>query len=143
MGAKAELAEEYFNKGYNCAQSVLLAFSDDIPISFEAAAKAASSFGGGVGKMREICGAISGMAMAAGLIYGPDTLDREQKEAHGRRIRDLSEKFRREYGSIVCRELLAFQEEREGKAGALSCRDLVKTAAEILERSIITEKTAE
>ena len=73
MTKHEKLAEEYFLSGYNCAQAVFLAFAEEQGFSREAAARIASSFGGGVGGMREMCGALSGLCMAAGLLYGYDS----------------------------------------------------------------------
>ena len=67
---KGELAKEYFEKGYNCAQSVALAFKDEMGLDETTVAKLASSFGGGVARMREICGAVSGGAFVIGMLKG-------------------------------------------------------------------------
>ena len=66
-------AAELFLGGYNCAQSVVVAFCDVTGLEVDFAAKLASSFGGGMGRMREVCGAVSGMLMVLGLLYGYDT----------------------------------------------------------------------
>ena len=68
--SKSEKAKELFTKGYNCSQAVLGAFAEDLGMDFETAMKLSSSFGGGMGRMREVCGTVSGMFMAAGLKYG-------------------------------------------------------------------------
>ena len=68
-------AAELFLKGYNCAQAVAVAFCDVTGLEESFAAKMASSFGGGMGRMREVCGAVSGMLMVAGLLYGYDSND--------------------------------------------------------------------
>lgn len=100
-------AEELFLEGYNCSQAVLLAFSDKTGLDNETAAKLASSFGGGFGRMREVCGAVSGMCMVAGLLYGYDDIsDKSLKANHYSLIQELSKRFSGEAGSIVCRELL-------------------------------------
>ena len=81
----------YFKQGYNCAQSVLAAFSDKLVISFERAVKVASSFGAGMGRLREVCGAVSGMFMVVGLLYGyDDPANKEAKAAHYKLIQELS-----------------------------------------------------
>ena len=100
-------AAELFLKGYNCAQSVAVAFCDVTGLSEEFSAKMASSFGGGMGRMREVCGAVSGMLMVAGLLYGYDTPgDDVSKKAHYHLVQDLAGQFREQTGSIVCREIL-------------------------------------
>lgn len=103
----AARAMELFRAGYNCSQSVFGAFTGILGIDFETAVRIASSFGGGIGRMREVCGAVSGMCMAAGLACGySDPLAHEEKSAHYRRIQELAGSFKAENGSIVCRELL-------------------------------------
>ncbi len=100
-------AAELFLGGYNCAQSVVVAFHQELGLTREYAAKMASSFGGGMGRMREVCGAVSGMLMVAGLLYGYDTPgDDAAKKAHYTLVQDLAGQFRQEAGSIVCREIL-------------------------------------
>ena len=100
-------AAELFLQGYNCAQAVMVAFSDVTGLEPDFAAKMSSSFGGGMGRMREVCGAVSGMLMVAGLLYGYDTPgDDVQKKAHYTLVQELAEQFRQQVGSIVCREIL-------------------------------------
>ena len=100
-------AAELFLKGYNCAQSIAVAFCDVTGLSEEFSAKMASSFGGGMGRMREVCGAVSGMLMVAGLLYGYDTPgDDISKKAHYHLVQALAGQFREQTGSIVCREIL-------------------------------------
>ena len=100
-------AAQYFLDGYNCAQAVLAAFSDVTGLSPEHSARMASSFGGGMGRMREVCGAVSGMLMVTSLLYGYDpTAGDEVKKAHYALVQKLAGQFREEVGSIVCREIL-------------------------------------
>ena len=100
-------AAELFLSGYNCSQAVVVAFSDLTGLDIQVSAKLASSFGGGMGRMREVCGAVSGMLMVAGLLYGYETPgDDVSKKAHYTRVQYLAGKFREEVGSIVCREIL-------------------------------------
>ncbi len=102
-----ELAVENFMKGYNCAQSVVVAFCDVTGLTPEFAARMSSSFGGGMGRMREVCGAVSGMLMVAGLLYGYATPgDDVSKMAHYALVQELAGKFRERENSIVCREIL-------------------------------------
>ena len=106
MTKHEKLAEEYFLSGYNCAQAVFLAFAEEQGFSREAAARIASSFGGGVGGMREMCGALSGLCMAAGLLYGYDSPKAyEEKAEHYARIRELADGFRAQFGTILCRDI--------------------------------------
>lgn len=107
MTDHGSLAAELFLQGYNCAQAVAVAFSDVTGLSPDFSAKMASSFGGGMGRMREVCGAVSGMLMVAGLIYGYDTPgDDVRKKQHYALVQTLAGQFRQEVGSIVCREIL-------------------------------------
>ena len=102
-----ELAKAYFEQGYNCAQAVFLAFSDLTGLDKSTALKLSSSFGGGMGRLREVCGAVSGMFMAAGLLYGTEEgASQEDKAEHYARIRDLAGRFKALHGSYICRELL-------------------------------------
>ena len=140
----AELATAYFKEGYNCSQSVLLAFSDQYAIDFETALKISSSFGAGMGRLREVCGAVSGMFMVAGLVYGyTDPKDHKSKTGHYERIQDLAKVFEDKNGSIICRELLGLgsgkdKPEPEQRTAAYynkrPCAELVGVAAEIMEQ---------
>ncbi len=111
---RGNLARENFLAGYGCAQAVLLAFSDVTGLDRTTAAAMASSFGGGMGRMREVCGAVSAALMVLGVAEGyTDPQDTAGKSAHYARVRDFAERFKArctrdgKCGSIVCRELLA------------------------------------
>ena len=105
---RAKRAEENFKSGLNCAQSVVLAFSDLTGMSEEDLLRVSAPFGGGVGRMREICGTVSAMAMVAGLLfYHAKTPTLAEKSALYAREQELAARFREKEGSIVCRELLA------------------------------------
>lgn len=99
-------AAELFQKGYSCAQAVVVAFSDVTGLTPEISAKLASSFGGGMGRMREVCGAVSGMLLVAGYVYGYESPDPVAQKAHYALVQDLAGQFREVAGSIVCREIL-------------------------------------
>ena len=104
---RAERAAELFVKGYNCAQAVTAAFCEEIGMTEKQAAKMASSFGGGMGRMREVCGAVSGMALVAGILYGYDTPgDTQGQHAQYALVQELAGAFKAEAGTIICRELL-------------------------------------
>ncbi len=101
-------AAELFLSGSNCAQAVVVAFCDVTGLDETFAAKLSCSFGGGMGRMREVCGAVSGMLMVLGLLYGyedPGAEDCSKKE-HYALVQALSQQFRAENGSIICREIL-------------------------------------
>ena len=100
-------AAELFLSGYNCAQAVAVAFCDMTGLTEQQAAKMASAFGGGMGRMREVCGAVSGMLLVLSQLYGYDNpADDAGKKVLYRQVQDLAGKFREENGSIICRELL-------------------------------------
>ena len=104
---RGEYAAELFMKGYNCAQTVAVAFCDVTGQTPDQAARMASSFGGGMGRMREVCGAVSGMLLVAGLLYGYETPgDDVSKKEHYGRVQLLAGRFRQQVGSIVCRDIL-------------------------------------
>ena len=102
-----ERAVELFVEGYNCAQAVAAAFGDLTGLDEKTAAKMASCFGGGMGRMREVCGAVSGMLMVAGILYGYDDpkATTEKRELYAQ-VQAMAGQFRQELGSIVCRDLL-------------------------------------
>ena len=101
------LAGDLFLEGYNCAQAVAVAFSDLTGMDKTLAAKLASPFGGGMGRMREVCGAVSGMYMVLGALYGYDNSDADshKKELY-KQVQALAEQFKAENGSIICRDIL-------------------------------------
>lgn len=104
---RGEKAAQFFLQGYNCSQSVCLAFQDLTGMDESMLLRLSSSFGGGMGRMREVCGSVSGMLMVAGLLYGyDDPKDHGAKTTHYARVRALADEFRAKNGSIVCRELL-------------------------------------
>ena len=101
------LAAELFLDGFNCAQAVAVAFTDVTGMDKKAAAMMAAPFGGGMGRMREVCGAVSGMFMVLGALYGYDNSDADSKKKElYRQVQALAEQFREENGSIICREIL-------------------------------------
>ena len=103
----SEKATELFAKGYNCSQAVFAAFCDETGMDEETALKISSSFGGGMGRMREVCGAVSGMFMVAGMLYGYSDTEAKSKGEHYELIQKMAEKFKeKNHGTIICRELL-------------------------------------
>lgn len=135
MSTYGERAEHLFHGGYNCAQAVLLAFSDVTHLDEEVAARLASPFGAGMGRLREVCGAFSGALMVLGLMRGPAGPDSRaaRREVYGD-VQQLAERFRSLHGSIVCGELLGIRQtdgaprERPHKP---PCPVLVRTAADM------------
>ena len=143
------LAEKLFRQGYNCSQSVILAFSDVTGLDGETAARLASSFGGGLGRMREVCGAVSAAAMILGLVKGySDPSDSEAKKEHYRLIREFADRFKALNSSIICRELLSPVKTTEGGDpeartaeyySKRPCPELCKQAARILDDMLLDE----
>ena len=138
----ATKARELFCSGYNCAQAVAGAFAEDMGLPLETVTKLASGFGGGMGGMRETCGAVTGMLMAAGMKWGySDVENLDIKTAHYARTRKLIEVFKREHGTIVCRELLEHLGELKKDPSARTaeyykqrpCVLFVETAARLLD----------
>lgn len=140
---RSEKAAELFKSGYNCSQAVLGAFAEDIGMDFDTAVRISSSFGGGMGRMREVCGAVSAMFMAAGLMYGySDPQDMTAKKEHYRLIQELAGKFKERNRYIICRQLLGMEDEDNSFVPSertaeyykkRPCVELVRDAAEILE----------
>ena len=133
---RAQKAEELFFEGYTCAQSVVLAFADVTGVDAAVLERISAPFGGGMGRLREVCGAVSGMAMLLGLSRGWDTLDKSEKEELYAFERELAEKFREKAGSIVCRDLVAAHlHEDTHNSMKPYCKKLVGLAASIVEES--------
>lgn len=146
---RGELAKKYFEEGYNCSQAVVLAFSDVISINKEDLLKISSSFGGGFGRLREVCGAFSGINIVVGYLFGFAETDGQNKMAHYSLIRELAERFKqRNGGTIICKELLGETENLSSKNPAVRtdeykakrpCSQIVKNSAEVLEE-LLKEK---
>lgn len=143
---RAKKAMDLFKQGYNCCQAVTLAFDDKFGdnTDIDMVAKMTSSFGGGIGGMREVCGAVNGMAAVFGILYGhkiPENI--EEKKKHYGRIQKAAEMFKEENGSIICRELLNMSKNEVKNEPSLRtaeyykkrpCVQLVGIAAAIIEK---------
>lgn len=108
--ARVERAVNYFKSGYNCAQAVVMAYDDVMGLSVEMLAKIAAPFGGGMGRMREVCGTVSGMTFIAGAISpatNPQNLD--ERKANYALVQRFAQSFRDKNGDIVCRRLLGLE----------------------------------
>lgn len=146
--ARKEKAVDFFMEGYNCSQSVFMAFADRFGISEETAKKIAAGLGGGVGRQREVCGAVSGAAMVIGSVFtAADGADSEGKMKNYQLVREFCDEFReRHNGTIICREMLKIAAEKKETAkpeertaeyyGSRPCAKAVYDAAEILEKMI-------
>ena len=144
-------AAELFMEGRNCAQAVLLAFNDVTGLDEHLAAKISGGFGGGFGRLREVCGAVSGMVMVAGLLYGYD--ENGAKDAHKKDhyalIQELIGQFREEVGNIVCRDILKNPPSDPNPSPRTAeyyaqrpCVRMVMTAARILDAYIAEHPVA-
>ncbi len=146
MSKHSVIAKELFTKGYNCSQAVVLAFCDETGLAPETSLKISSSFGGGMGRLREVCGAVSGMFIVAGLLEGySDPLDKQAKAKHYELIQSLATSFKDKNNSIICRELLGLTVEKESPVPEKRteayykkrpCGELVEQAAIILDEYI-------
>ena len=148
MTNHAEIAKQLFFKGYNCAQSVFCAFTDVTGYDIDTSARMASSFGGGLGRLRETCGAVSAAALILGIVNGyADPADYEAKKQHYELVREFADKFKEKDKSIICRELLTEASLNPESGGAPEqrseeyyqkrpCPNLVYDAALILDEMI-------
>ena len=142
--SRIETALSRFAQGFNCSQAVLSAYAVRFGLDEETALKIASGFGGGLGRMADACGAVTGAFMVLGLKYGQDSPDRAAKEAIYTRIREFAERFKERNGSLVCRDLLGcdistaegLQRARDGEMFSRTCPKFVRDACEILEEML-------
>lgn len=144
MGERSDKAVELFLQGYNCSQSVFAAFADLYHIDMETALKLSSSFGGGMGRMREVCGTVSGMFMVVGMETGAtEGRDVAGKQRNYQYVQQMAEQYRQKNGSIICRELLGLagnthtetkpEARTEGYYKKRPCVQLVEDAAKMVE----------
>ncbi|MGM9734963.1 MAG: C-GCAxxG-C-C family protein [Candidatus Cryptobacteroides sp.] len=145
-------AGRLFKEGYNCAQAVVLAYNDLFGLDDTTAASIASGFGGGMGRMREVCGSVSGMVTLAGLLSpAADPSDKEARTANYALVQEVAGRFREMNGSIVCRELLGLGKKPAAESPVPSdrtaeyyrkrpCEELVKISARIIGEKIKTSK---
>ena len=147
MGIYSEKAVNNFKTGYSCAQSVFLAFAEKCGLDDDTALKLSSSFGGGMGRLREVCGAVTSMFAIAGLLKGYTSPDDDiAKTKHYELIQKLAEKFKQKYPSIICRELLELPEGADSPVPSKRteeyyqtrpCEAFVRYAAEIIEQELL------
>jgi len=146
---RAETAMGLFKDGYNCAQAVACAYADLLRMEPADIARMISGFGGGFGRMREVCGAVSGMVFVLNVLQGSnDPKNNAEKSAHYARVQKLCREYEAENGSIVCRVLLGLDHKDDGPMAEARteayykkrpCVELVGCAAEILERYLTAE----
>ena len=147
---KSEQAKQLFLDGHNCAQAVFCAFAKELGIDDKTALTLSACFGGGLGRQREVCGAVSGMCMALSLKYAPkDPTDQLAKAKFYTRVQELCAEFKKENGSIICRELLGLpsgpsnptpEKRTDAYYQHRTCADKVKCAAAILEKYLADGK---
>ena len=143
-------AGELFRQGYNCSQSVAGAFHEEMGLPLETALRLSSSFVGGMGGLCGTCGAVTGMFLVAGMLFGYDSsTDDDVNKAHYARIRQLAADFTKQHDTIVCRELLQalpgkLQQDPSPRTEAYykvrPCIRFVETAAALLEQMILDYK---
>lgn len=147
MESKGKIAKMLFLQGYNCTQAVVGAFAEELGFDFDTAMRVASPFGGGMGRMREVCGTVSGMLMVLGMKYGyDDPKAREEKKALYERVQNLADRFKEENGSIICRELLGLaknadknptpEERTKEYYEKRPCPELAEMAANLVQKFI-------
>ena len=144
MSKKETMAEELFLQEYNCSQAVFAPFCREVGLDRETALMLSSSFGAGMGRLREVCGALSAMFMIAGLKYGySQAPDQDVKTEHYALIQELAERFKLKNGSIICRELLGLeqggdspvpQERTKEYYQNRPCLDIVRSAVALMEK---------
>jgi C_GCAxxG_C_C family probable redox protein len=148
LGKTAENAEKRFLEGFSCAQAVFSAFAEDEGIEQERALRIASSFGAGMARMGNTCGAVTGGMMVLGLKFGRTVADdTEAKERNYRLVHEFADRFNKEFESCTCRDLLGFDPGSPEASQRFSddpellkmCAGFVRKAAEILEDIIMTE----
>ena len=155
MTSRKAKVDSLFKQGYNCSQAVFAAYSDLFGVDEETALKISSSFGGGFGRMREICGAVSGMCMVAGLATGStDSGDKAAKQHNYEVVQQMVNEFKQTAGSIVCRELLGLDENADTSNTKPDernkefyekrpCSQLVLDAADIIDRVLLNPEEGE
>lgn len=105
-------AEELFKSGYNCSQAVIGAFCDDLGLDFDTAMKISEGFGGGMGRMRLTCGAISGMVMVIGMMKSSGADEGDTRAEVYATVKKLCSEFAEKNGSVMCGDLLGLNKER-------------------------------
>ncbi len=104
---KEEIAVKQFKSGYNCAQSMIYSFAEELGIDKSIALKLASGFGGGLGLTGNVCGAVTGGVLILGLMFGRgENEDKLKQQKTYQYVRDFIEKFKVKYGTIECKNLI-------------------------------------
>jgi C_GCAxxG_C_C family probable redox protein len=138
---RTETALSRFEEGFNCSQAVVSVFAGDLGLDEEAALRIAAGFGGGMGRMAETCGAVTGAIMVLGLRHGTATTDRESKERTYQQVAEFVRRFKARNGTVICRELLGcdlstpegLQRAYDENLFTTLCPKFVQDAVEVLE----------
>ncbi|NPV00744.1 MAG: C_GCAxxG_C_C family protein [Brevinematales bacterium] len=145
----SETAVNQFKEGYNCAQSVFFSFADRLQIPADTALRLATGFGAGMGRMQEVCGAVSGGILVLGMLYGRGENDgRPQQDITYAKVREFMDKFSAKHGTVNCKslldgcELLTPEGQTRFKSEGMAdrCREYVGSAAQVIE-AMIEENT--
>lgn len=144
--SRADKAEELFRQGCNCSQAVFLSFADLLEMDEKTALKLSSTFGGGMGKLREVCGAVTGAFMVLGMLYGYDDItSQEEKVRTYKMIQSFAKDFKEQKKTIICRDLLGLKEGEDLPEPAIRteeyyqsrpCIGACRCAAELVEQII-------
>lgn len=143
---KSDVAKDLFRNGANCAQAVVGAYAEECGLEFDQAMRLASSFGAGMGRLREVCGAVSGMLMVVGLKEGYcDLKCKASKDRHYARVQALAAEFKGKTGSLICRDLLGLppgadtpvsEARTDGYYKKRPCLEIVGLAAQLVEEHV-------
>lgn len=146
MSERADRAYNYFMEGFTCAQSLFVSFADIFSFDEETALKLSAGLGGGVGRMREVCGVVTSASLILGMMYGATKGDDKESKAYTyEKVREFSDKFKAIEGTILCRELLGLDEAEESHIpqertpeyyASRPCPRITREAAEILEEMV-------
>lgn len=146
MGKRADRAYSLFMEGFTCSQAVFASFSDIFGIDEKTALRTAAGLGGGVGRMREVCGVVTSASLIIGLMYGATDGEDSASKAHTyEKVRGFAEKMREKEGTVICRELLGLEKAEDSFVPgertkeyyeSRPCPRLTREAAEILEEMI-------
>ena len=147
LKSKGDIAYDNFLRGYNCTQAVTAAFAEELGLDEQTAARLSCGFGGGMGRLREVCGTFSGVVMVLSALYGyDDPKDTATKKELYEKIQTLAKRFKQDNGSIICRELLGLDKSEKISASPeprtpeyykkRPCPELCRYAANILEEFI-------
>ena len=146
---RKEIAINYFKEGYNCSQSVVLTFKDILKTDPSFLCKVSSPFGGGISRMRETCGAVSGIVIVLGDLFGYDTPETGEKKMNlYKQTQEVLKVFENKFGSLSCRELLQINIKHDNPTPSIRdgeffskrpCPELIGGAVEILENFLVTK----